>query len=205
MLDNKIDSGEIEPMIVCAVSYYTEYSNDATKNCIDFHYELMNDVVPVLETAYHTYAEDVTPEGLAASRTHRAFGGFSMGGVTTWSVFEHCLKEFAYFLPMSGDCWALGATAGKSKATQTAKYLAEKVAEQGMTAEDFIIYTGCGTTDMANPNLTPQIDAMKKLTDTFIYCENFANGNLFQCVVTGGHDISAINQVLYHAIPKLFH
>ena len=74
-----------------------------------------------------------------------------------------------------------------------------------MTAEDFIIYTGCGTTDMANPNLSPQIDAMKKLTDTFIYCENFANGNLFQCVVTGGHDISAINQVLYHAIPKLFH
>lgn len=205
MLDNKIDSGEIEPMIVCAVSYYTEYSNDATKNCLDFHYELMNDVVPLLETTYPTYAEDVTPEGLAASRTHRAFGGFSMGAVTTWSVFEHCLDEFAYFLPMSGDCWALGSTAGKSKSAQTARYLADVVANSGKTAEDFIIYSGCGTTDMANPNLTPQIDAMKKLTDTFIYCENFANGNLFQCVVTGGHDISAINQVLYHAIPKLFH
>ena len=205
MLDHMIASGEIEPMIVCAVSYYEEYSGDATKNCIDFHYELMNDVIPVLETAYNTYAEDVTSEGLAASRTHRAFGGFSMGSVTTWSVFEHCLDEFAYFMPMSGDCWALGSTAGNYKAKQTAEYLAQKVAESGKTAEDFFIYSGCGTSDAANPNLTPQINAMKELTDTFIYCENFANGNLFQCVVPGGHDIGSINQILFYGVPNLFH
>ena len=205
MLDNKIDSGEIEPMIVCAVSYYTEYSNDATKNCIDFHYELMNDVVPVLETTYHTYAEDVTPEGLAASRTHRAFGGFSMGAVTTWSVFENCLNEFAYFMPMSGDCWALGATAGKSRSAQTAQHLADVGANSGKTAEDFFIYSGCGTADSANPNLTPQINAMKQLTDTFQYCDNFANGNLYQCVVTGGHDVGTVNQILFHGVPNLFH
>ena len=29
--------------------------------------------------------------GLKASRTHRAFGGFSMGGATTWCAFEHHL------------------------------------------------------------------------------------------------------------------
>ncbi|MDD5899504.1 MAG: alpha/beta hydrolase-fold protein [Lachnospiraceae bacterium] len=205
MLDSMIDAGEIEPMIVCAVSYYTEYSNDATQNCIDFHYELMNDLIPVFETTYHTYAEDVTPEELAASRTHRAFGGFSMGAVTTWSVFENCLDEFAYFMPMSGDCWALGMTAGNSKAMQTAEHLASKVAQAGKNAEDFFIYCGCGTSDSANPNLTPQINAMKTLTDTFLYCENFANGNLYQCVVPGGHDINTVNQVLYNGVPKLFH
>lgn len=205
MLDHMIYTGEIEPMIVCAVSYYTEYSNDATRNCLDFHYELMNDVIPVLETKFRTHAEDVTPAGLAASRTHRAFGGFSMGGVTTWSVFENCLNEFAYFMPMSGDCWAMGTTAGSSKATQTAKHLADKVAESGKTAEDFFIYSGCGTSDIANPNLTPQVNAMKLLTDTFIHCENFANGNLYQCVVPGGHDVNAVNQILYNGVPKLFH
>ena len=205
MLDQMIYSGEIEPMIVCAVSYYEGYSNDATQNCIDFHLELMNDVVPLLETTYNTHAEDVTPEGLAASRTHRAFGGFSMGAVTTWSVFENCLDEFAYFMPMSGDCWSLGMTAGNSKSKQTAEYLAQKVADSGKTAEDFFIYSGCGTTDSANPNLTPQINAMKLLTDTFQYCDNFVNGNLYQCVVPGGHDVNSVNQVLFHGVPKLFH
>jgi len=205
MMDYMIYSGEIEPMIICAVSYYTEYSNDATKNCIDFHLELMNDLIPVFESTYRTHAKDVTPEGLAASRTHRAFGGFSMGAVTTWSVFENCLDEFAYFIPMSGDCWALGTTAGNSKAAQTAQHLASKVAESEKTAKDFFIYSGCGTTDIAKPNLTPQIDQMKLLTDTFLYCDNFANGNLYQCVVSGGHDVLTVNQILCNGIPKLFH
>ena len=205
MLDHMIYTGEIEPMIVCAVSYYEDYNSDATRNCLDFHLELMNDVVPLLETTYNTYAEDVTPEGLAASRTHRAFGGFSMGAVTTWSVFENCLDEFAYFMPMSGDCWAMGMTAGSSKSTQTAQHLADKVAESGKTAEDFFIYSGCGTSDSANPNLTPQVNAMKLLTDTFQYCDNFVNGNLYQCVVSGGHDVNTVNQILYNGVPKLFH
>lgn len=205
MLDSMIDSGEIKPMIVCAVSYYTDYSNDATRNCLNFHYELMNDLIPVLETTYPTYATDVTPDGLAASRTHRGFGGFSMGAVTTWSVFEHCLNEFAYFVPMSGDCWALGSTAGSSRSLQTAQHLAAKVAESNKTAEDFFLYTGCGTSDIANPNLTPQVNAMSTLTDTFLYCKNFANGNLYECIVPGGHDVQTVTAILYNAIPKLFH
>lgn len=205
MFDSMITKGEIEPMIVCAVSYYTEYSNDATQNCLNFHYELMNDVIPALETAFPTYAEDVTSDGLAASRTHRAFGGFSMGGVTTWSVFEHCLDEFAYFMPMSGDCWALGTTAGSSRALQTAQHLADKVKEHGKTAEDFFIYAGCGIADIANPNLTPQINQMLTLTDTFLYCKNFANGNLYHCIVPGGHDVNTVTKILYNGVPKLFH
>ena len=135
MLDSMIEKGEIEPLIICAVSYYTEYCSDYTKNCLDFHYELMNDVIPAFETKYPTYAEDVTPEGLAASRGHRAFGGFSMGAVTTWSVLEHCLDEFAYFLPISGDCWALGGTAGGSKSYETAVHLATTIEEAGKTGE----------------------------------------------------------------------
>lgn len=205
MIDSMIHTGEIEPMIICAVSYYTEYSENATDNCLNFYHELMNDVIPAFETTYRTHAKDVTAKGLAESRTHRAFGGFSMGAVTTWSVFEHCLDEFAYFIPMSGDCWAMGMTAGKSRSLQTAKHLAEKVAESGKTAEDFFIYTGCGTSDSANPNLTPQVNAMKTLTDTFLYCENFAHGNLYQCVVTGGHDVQTVSAILYNGIPKLFH
>ncbi len=205
MFDSMIAKGEMEPLIVCAVSYYTEYCKDDTKNCLDFHYELMNDIIPVFETKYPTYTEDVTPEGLVASRQHRAFGGFSMGAVTTWSVFEHCLDEFAYFLPMSGDCWALGGTAGGSKPFQTAVHLATKIEEAGKTSEDFYIYSGCGEWDMAEPNLTPQINAMKELTDTFIYCDNFADGNFYQCIHPGGgHDVNTVIAVMYNGLPKMF-
>ena len=205
MLDSMIEKGEIEPLIICAVSYYTDYCGDATRNCLDFHYELMNDVIPLFETTYHTYAEDVTKEGLAASRQHRAFGGFSMGAVTTWSVLENCIDEFAYFLPISGDCWTLGSTMGGSKPYETAVQLAFKIGEAGKTSSDFYIYSGCGEYDMAEPNLTPQIEGMKKLTDTFIYCDNFADGNLYQCIYPGGgHDVNTVIAILYNGLPKMF-
>lgn len=205
ILDTMTANGEIEPMILCAVSYYTEYCRDDTQNCLNFHHELMNDIIPVFEEKYHTYAEDTTPEGIAASRRHRAFGGFSMGAVTTWSVFENCLNEIAYFMPISGDCWSLGGTAGGSKSAQTAERLASKVKEQEASPEDFYIYAGCGGNDIANPNLVPQIEAMKELTDTFIYCDNFSEGNLYHCLYEkGGHDRNTVLEIMFNGLPKMF-
>lgn len=204
MMDSMIEKGEIEPLIVCVATYYTEYTNDATKNCLNFHLELMNDLVPAIESTYHTYAKDTSPETLAATRTHRAFSGFSMGAVTTWSVFENCLDEFAYFMPISGDSWAKGTTNGKS--LLTAQHLEKKVLEQGKTAEDFFIYSGCGENDMAEPNLTPQIKMMKVCKNTFVYCENFAHGNLYECIhPNGGHDVHTVAAVMYNGLPKMFH
>ena len=204
MMDSMIAKGEIEPLIVCVATYYTEYTNDATTNCLNFHLELMNDLVPAIESTYHTYAKDTSAEELADTRTHRAFSGFSMGAVTTWSVFENCLDEFAYFMPVSGDCWAKGTTNGKS--LSTAQYLEKMVQEQEKNAEDFFIYSGCGENDMAEPNLTPQIKMMKVCKDTFIYCENFAHGNLYECIYPkGGHDVKTVAAVMYNGLPKMFH
>ena len=205
MLDSMIHAGEIPPLIVCAVSYYTDYSSDATRNCLSFRHELTEDLMPAFEAAFRTYAEDVTDEAFAASRGHRAFGGFSMGAVTTWSVFGYCLDRFAYFLPISGDCWELGMTAGSSRADATAAFLARRVAESGYGPGDFIIYSGCGSFDMAEPNLTPQIEAMSRLTDTFVRCENFADGNLYECVFQGGgHDARTVGHVLYNGLLRMF-
>ncbi len=206
MLDSMTAAGDIAPTIVCAVSYYTEYRSDDTGNCLNFWRELMNDVMPEFEKKYSTYTNgNTSSESLAASRMHRAFGGFSMGSVTTWAVFEHCLNEIAYYMPISGDCWALGGTAGGSQADGTAWHLAEAVRNQGKSAKDFYIYSGCGEWDIAQPNLTPQIQAMAKHGDPFIWCDNFANGNLYQCQNPGGgHDVNTVTAVMYNALPKLF-
>ena len=115
MLDTMLAEGRCEPFIICAVSYYNEYCSDAAVNCLDFHLELTNDIIPLFEKKYPTFAEDTTDEALRASRFHRAMGGFSMGGVTTWSVFMNRLDLFGYFLPMCGDCWAVEVKGGGSQ------------------------------------------------------------------------------------------
>jgi pimeloyl-ACP methyl ester carboxylesterase len=195
VIDHLIADGKMKPFIICAVSYYTDYSNDAISNCANFYLELTKDLMPIFENKYH----------IETSRSHRAFGGFSMGAMTTWSVFENCLDSFEYFLPISGDCWALGMQQGGLNSEMTAKYLAKKVLLQGCSSSDFKIYSGCGTNDIAELNLTPQINAMKTITDTFLYCDNFSDGNLYQCIVQdGGHDIHTVLEVLYNGLPKMF-
>jgi endo-1,4-beta-xylanase len=202
VLDHQIANGEVKPVIICALSYYTQYSNDATKNCIDYHFELDKDVIPVFEKQYHTYANgDVSQESLDASRWHRAFGGFSMGACATWSVFEFCLGEMGYFIPMSGDCWAKG----RGNSVESAKHLADTVVRNGKTARDFFIYSGCGRNDVAEPNMTPMINEMKKYPEIFKYCDNFKDGNLYQMVYErGGHDINSVLRVMYNGMPKMF-
>lgn len=205
LFDYMIDTGEMEPMIICFVSYYTEYRSDDTQNCLNFHFELSKDLIPAFESKYHTYAEDVTTEGIIASRLHRAFGGFSMGAVTTWATFERRLDSIAYYLPVSGDCWSLGSTAGGYKSDATAQRLQQMVNNSGYTAEDFYIYTGCGGYDIAEPNLRPQAEAMAKLTDTFIECDNFKDGNFYFCRYDkGGHDANTVLEIMYNGLPKMF-
>lgn len=201
VLDHMIKNGDMKPLIICAVSYYTPYSPDATKNCIDFYYELNQDIIPVFELRYHTFASNASEEELNKTRGHRAFGGFSMGACATWSAFEHCIDEMKYFLPVSGDCWAIG----RGRFAETAKHLSDVTKKNGKTALDFKIYSGCGRFDIAQPNLTPMINEMKKYPDVFIYCDNFAAGNLYQCIYEkGGHDINTVMRVMYNGLPKMF-
>lgn len=90
------------------------YNNDSERDSWDYAkairltslylQELMNDLIPAVESHYSTFAKTVTEEGICVSRNHRGFGGFSMGSVATWQVFDHCLPYFSYFISMSGNC-----------------------------------------------------------------------------------------------------
>ena len=97
LIDNRIASGECEPLIVVTPSFVT----NETKN---FKYELRNDILPAVEAKYASFAGgDVTPEGLRASREHRAFAGFSKGSMTTiFSAWDGCFDCFAYIGNLSG-------------------------------------------------------------------------------------------------------
>jgi len=107
VIDNAIAAGEIAPLIVVCPTYNNTSPDDSADFGLalrlneNYRHELLNDLLPAVERKFSTYADDVSPQGLMASRDHRGFGGFSMGAVSTWRTFQYGLDYFRYFLPMS--------------------------------------------------------------------------------------------------------
>lgn len=205
LFDNMIANGVLEPCIIVTPTYNNPHNGDATTLCKYFHEELVNDLIPAVEMEYNTYLEKPTNKAIVDSRLHRGFGGFSMGSACTWWVFEGALDAVAYYLPVSGDSWGLAQAGGASMPKETAEYLENIVKDYGYTKDDFFIYCGTGTNDMAYPNMEPMVNEMKKLTDTFVWCDNFKDGNFYFCVRDGGwHDYNTVHRIMFNGIPKFF-
>lgn len=119
-------------------------------------------------------------------------------------ISEYGVLSYEPMFATSGYIVAAGYCGGSGE--DKAEYLAGRVSEMGYTADDFYIYAGCGNTgDMAYPNMVPQLEAMKELTDTFIYCDNFADGNFYYYqYISSGHSIDTAIRTVYNALPKLF-
>lgn len=198
IIDNLIEQGDIEPMIVVTPSFY-----GGSGSVDSFHQELLNDIIPLVETTYRTYAGSASDEELRGSRDHRAFGGFSMGSVCTWNNYINMLDYIKYFVPLSGDCWAIGG--GGDLANETAEYLASIANAAGYTPTDYYIFSATGKRDEAYPNMVPQIEAMKQLSDNFIYSSDTSKGNFYFMVAEGGtHNWNWVNQYIYNILPDLF-
>jgi hypothetical protein len=196
IVDHGIEDGLIQPLIIVLPTYNNTSPQDSsdyglavrlTKN---FHNELVNDIVPAAESAYSSFAEDVTATGLEASRHHRGFGGFSMGSVNTWRTFEHCLAYFRYFIPMSGAI------------TTDAEFVSSIVKHSDYTNRDFFIYAMTGTEDFTHPAFKSQIEAMAALEDgTFVLGDSEDQANLAYRERSGGrHDVAAANEYTYNAL-----
>ena len=195
-IDNMIQNGEIEPFILVAPTWKTSsYTpsgtyDESTSMTLSFVMnELRQYVVAAVDANYRTNA---TREG-------RAFGGFSMGGVTTWFTFMHAMDSFKYFVPMSGDCWAVEQTGGASKPAETAEALASSVTNQGYAGADFCVYAFTGGGDYALPNLAPQIYAMQD-HEMFEFGENAFFG--LHPTATHGDPMARI--YLYYVLPYLW-
>ena len=221
MLDNMIAKGDIEPLIVVTPTFYgvkNGLKNDPARSIVEnvnhplpiveteyFYDELVHDLIPFVETKYHTYAATANEEDLKASRAHRAIGGFSMGSVTTWYTYINCLDYFKYFMPLSGDCWALAQKAEGKMAKETAEYLAKCAKAAGYTPEEYYLFCATGKQDIAYPNMKPQMDAMMELSDSFIYSADINQGNFYfiECD-EGVHTWHWVNQFICNILPDLF-
>lgn len=203
LLDHMTANGDMAPTIVVSPSYnYGEPTPsyvDADPYCEALPQELVNDLIPIVESRYRTYAESTDAAGLEASRAHRAIGGFSMGAVTTWYALEHTLACFKYFLPISADSWALGAFAGMNRPRETAEYLADIIRQSPYVGTGFYIWAASGTSDSAYRETLVQIEAMAQLTDVFPL------SNLTFHEKDGArHEYRPMAEYLYNALPFFF-
>lgn len=195
-IDHAIENGEMIPMIIVCPTYNNTSPADSGSYSLaldltdNFHNELLNDLIPAVESKYHTYADyDTSLSGQRASRDHRGFGGFSMGSVNTWHTFEYCLDSFRYFMPMSGNMGDGG-------------WARNVVLASDWTDQDFFIWTATGTADFAGGGFSSQINSMvTRYSDVFHLANNEAEGNIsFRLREGGDHDEEAYFDYTFNAL-----
>lgn len=111
VLDNMIEKGECEPLIVCCPTFYSyglygddniksifEYSEVKARSNQNFLFEMRNDLIPAVESTYSTFAIGTSVEELSRTRHHRAMAGLSNGCRLTMQVgIVGCLDLFSYY------------------------------------------------------------------------------------------------------------
>ena len=152
ILDHMIQNGDLEPMIVVTPTF-----NGGNCTAQNFYNEFRQSVVPFVEGKYSTYAESTSAEDLEASRMHRAYGGFSMGGLSTWCVADHAMDIVGYFMPLSGNNW---------EGMNTLKGTIDSL---GLKQNEYFILAATGSDDIAYPNMLPEMNDLKASTQYFTY------------------------------------
>lgn len=165
VIDNAIQNGDFDPLIIVCPTYNNTSPEDSADFSLalrlnqNYHNELVNDLIPAVESKYSTYAKSTSTEDLTASREHRGFGGFSMGSVATWRTFQNCLDYFYYFLPMS-----CGTSLDDEAIWQAA---------EGRGQSDYFVFIMTGTEDFAYSYVNNRVSKMRS-SSYFTEEENFA-------------------------------
>lgn len=203
LLDRLNQNGRLQDTIVVFPTYYpnrsfvtSDYYRDNRLNRAFAENELVNDLVPAIEGHYSTYAAGTSKGQLRAARNHRAFGGFSMGSITTWYVFEYQLPYFGTYLPMAGDSWTITDDGGANASTRTARRLAQTVQQNPNLA--FKILSGVGADDGTSGSMSPQINAMRRLPEF-----NRQNLRYYQAP-RGTHSPQTIARIFDHYADQIF-
>ena len=190
-IDNMIEVGISEPVIMVFPTYYYDYPTRSTDHKT-FVTEVRKDLMPAVESAYSTYAETADEAGFIASREHRAFSGYSQGGSVTWTLLSGMIDYAKYFLPFSGsfgDCY------------NTLKTALDNYSEY---ADSFFLYMACGSKrDLAYENSVPLTN--KILEDkAFSFGIDPTSNNFYSFTGQEVHQTMMARFYFYNAFDVLF-
>lgn len=193
--------GDIEPLIVVSSPFYHENSSTDFGSSEDtlraFHNDFEKHLMPAVEGQFHTYAKSTSDEDLKASRDHRAFGGFSLGSVTTWLQFCYDYDYIRYFLPMSGSSWYYG-TYGDFQIEKNVNFIESLVKDNDLDNRGYFIYHAVGTKDQVK---SQSIDMANEMLSREIFTPNHY---VFYQKEGGVHDHYAVREFIYNALPHFF-
>ncbi len=208
-VDNMIEKGDIEPVIIVTPTEYPFHQNvpsgiNSRPFTEYFHNELVEKLLPAVESKYHTYADfTVDPETLVNTRGHRSVMGWSMGSKTTWWVFMHRLANFSKIGFLSGGCGEIEGDLTKEWADETAKVIVESIKASGYTKEDYAIYAISGTLDSAFMKLNLQMGALLAYPEYFDFYSDKQNAT-FLVWPNGEHHTQWRLQYSVNAIKQFF-
>lgn len=201
MFDNMIEKGDIKPMIIVSATFYNEKSSGDFGSSVSelraFWQDFRENLMPAVEGKYNTYAESASDSDLMASRDHRAFGGFSLGSVTTWLQLCYNYDYIRYYVPMSGSCWYYGGY-GNFRFEDNVDFIEDLVKDNDLGERGYFIYHAVGTRDGVK-------DQSIGMAEEMLSREAFTPDHyVFYQKSGGNHDHYAVREYLYNALPLLF-
>lgn len=202
LFDNMIEKKLMKPAIIVSATFYNENSGtdfgSSVSELRSFHKDFVDNLMPTIESEFHTYAKSTTADGLMSSRDHRAFGGFSLGAVTTWLEFCHNYDYIKYFLPMSGSSWYYGGY-GDFQIQKNVDFVEEIVKENNLERRGYFIYHAVGTNDAVKSQT--EMMAKELLNRKNVFTKDHY---MFYRKDGGYHDLDAVAEYLYNALPLFF-
>ncbi len=200
VLDNLIAEGKCDPFIVVTPSYnaatvdekaYGSTLEETQFWLTTFEKELREDIIPLVESRYSTYAAGDTSEaGLKASRAHRAIAGFSKGGrYTSGYAMNNMLDVFSSFGCFHG-CEDI-----------SKESIAKALADNPGCCFDFF-YLGSGDADVSHAKALKAMHEMvlSDLSEVFTEGENYT----FYNKPKGGHFYDSALLDLYHFVLTVY-
>ena len=199
MLDHLIEEERIPPLILACPTVDAENRPQdwprSLEETLVFQEEVRRDLIPFVESQLCTWAKDTSPEGLAASRDHRGFIGFSMGGAVTWNQLVCNPDLFSFYGPMCGDCWIFGDMANYLSAEATVDEIEVRLGNwPAYSDDDYRIIACTATKDELRRGMDNQIREMYAR-------DRFRNGNLYYLIKKDGlHDLDAVLEYVYNIL-----
>ncbi|MCR5082217.1 MAG: hypothetical protein K6B15_01950 [Parasporobacterium sp.] len=221
LLDNIFDPehGVMEPFIIVCPTYYLDIqkedlmvddgviAGDGRYDGIPpmYHEEVIKDLIPAVESQLNVYCTDFSPEGIKATRDHRAWGGYSRGAACTWYLFNHDFEYFTYWLPTSCNCLPEGVELGKPDTEWTDEKAYEYVTEPIIAHPDldfFIIAQSGDETDI--PMMRTQMNYFAQQEGILSYGLDRQENNFYYTCGDFKHVMQYMAYYLYTAKDILF-
>lgn len=202
ILDNMIYNNDIEPLIFVSDNFTFSKDEEITPDEIDERIDIYcKDVkaylIPAVESQFSTYADDITPQGIEASREHRAFTGFSQGSAITWHMLEQNIDCFHYYMPISGSPFD---NACEGYDTDFVPTLNETLSSSEYSKDNIRIYAYVGTKDYTMPRMYYFIDYLEGKSSKIVLDDNLS----FNALEGGTHSYESVKTYTYNYLLKIF-